>query len=160
MHDGGCLSLLLLQWELDLHGLHADEAIQALQARIALLQDIARDLMEQLRFSMVKDPAAVQMQPNKGSNSVTATSMHSSITGAHNTKQAVLTSLLMQEPEKVLWSQQLAATRQELRVIVGKGLHSSEGEPVLPRVVEQWLMHKGFKYVWRAGSLGVQLKVL
>jgi DNA-nicking Smr family endonuclease len=77
-----------------------------------------------------------------------------------NKKQAVLTSMLLPDASMLSWEQQLAAMRQELRVIVGKGLHSSGGEASLPRVVEQWLQQHKYRYLHRGGCIGVQLSLL
>ena len=46
----------------------------------------------------------------------------------------------------------LLAGRRVLRVIVGKGLHSSGGEASLPRVVEAWLLEQGYR--WEGGWAG------
>lgn len=138
-----CVCLYILQWELDLHGLHVGEALTALQERVELLQDLAGDLRKQVY-------AAQHHQGVLGSSTV-----------AGDTRRAVLTSLFLPDGQGVLsWEQQLAAMRQELRVIVGKGSHSRGGEASLPRVVEQWLLQHGFKHTWRGGCIGVQLKLL
>lgn len=156
MVPGRVCCCCVLQWELDLHGLHVSEALQALQERVQLLQDIAGDVRKQM-------PA--QQQPNH-MQSAQHMKQHGTPTGGINSaaasskKQAVLKSLLLPENEVLSWEQQLAAMRQELRVIVGKGLHSSGGEASLPRVVEQWLMQHGYRYIWRGGCIGVSLKLL
>lgn len=107
-----------------------------------LLTDISQDLKKQSAMQ----PAALAAGG-------------AGLPAAGNTKQNVLTSLLLPGGD-VSWGQQLAAMRQELRVIVGKGLHSSGGEASLPRVVEQWLLQRGYKYVWREGFINVQLRLL
>lgn len=143
-----------LQWELDLHGLHVAEALQALHARVELLQEVAQDLKQQVTASAntLAAPAVDRQQPQ---------SQQAIASGAGTSrKQAVLTSLLLPDEQVLSWEQQLAALRQELRVIVGKGLHSSGGEASLPRAVEQWLLQRRYKYIWRGGCIGVQLKLL
>lgn len=135
-----------VQWELDLHGLHVTEALQALAERVQLLSDISQDLRKQ---------SAVQPAASRGSPAAGV----AGFPAVGNTKQTVLTSLLLPGGD-VTWGQQLAAMRQELRVIVGKGLHSSGGEASLPRVVEQWLLQRGYKYIWREGFINVQLRLL
>lgn len=167
------LLAFVLQWELDLHGLHVSEAIHALQERVQLLQDIAGDLRQQLavqQYAQHNQQQQSQLSPlqqqHKASSMVGTTRGQipaagiSSPAAAGNKKQAVLTSLLFPDGGVLSWEQQLSAMRQELRVIVGKGLHSSGGEASLPRVVEQWLLQHGYRYIWRGGCIGVQLKLL
>lgn len=106
-----------------------------------LLQDLAGDLRQQVYAAQHEGPV--------GSSAV-----------AGDTRRVVLTSLFLPDGRMLSWEQQLAAMRQELRVIVGKGSHSRGGEASLPRVVEQWLLQHGFKHTWRGGCIGVQLKLL
>ncbi|EFJ44740.1 hypothetical protein VOLCADRAFT_95112 [Volvox carteri f. nagariensis] len=80
----------LSEWELDLHGLHAAEAVEQLMPTATVRQ------------APVVDTAAATAK--------------------------------------------LLAARRVLRVIVGKGLHSSRGEASLPRVVESYLIDKGYRY--------------
>lgn len=156
-----------------MHGLHVSEAIHALQERVQLLRDIAGDLKKQLavqQSSQYNQQQQMQLSPlqqqHKASSMVGTVwgQIHaggvSSTAAAGNKRQAVLTSLLLPDGGVLSWEQQLSAMRQELRVIVGKGLHSSGGEASLPRVVEQWLLQHGYRYIWRGGCMGVQLKLL
>jgi hypothetical protein len=48
--------------------------------------------------------------------------------------------------------------RQSLRVIVGQGIHSSGGQPTLPRVVVAALDVACYKYFDKAGAVTVELK--
>lgn len=111
------------------------EALAALSARITLLQELVHDLRQQAAGSA----------------------------GAGG-RQAVLTSLLLSDaPQRaaaVPWQQQLTAQRQELRVIVGKGTHSRNGEACLPRAVEAYLQEHKHRYLPRGGAIGVLLKLL
>lgn len=45
-----------------------------------------------------------------------------------------------------------------LRVVVGRGAHSSGGEASIPRVVESWLAAAGHRYSLRGGSIDVHLR--
>lgn len=158
------VALPCLQWELDLHGLHVNEALQSLQERMQLLRDIAQDLRKTAAVSAAAGSAPAQASPAAagGREHVRpAAPLHGAARPAGgSTTQAVLTSLLLPAGGVLPWEQQLAAMRQELRVIVGKGLHSSGGEASLPRVVEQWLLRQGYKYIWREGTISVQLRLL
>lgn len=155
-----CCFTVLLQWELDLHGLHVAEALSALQARVQLLKELAQDIKrQQLPAAPSASSIAVASTPDN-----TSARQGAGVAAGRapvTSRQAVLTSLLLQDDHIGLtWEQQLAALRQELRVIVGKGLHSAGGEASLPRVVEQWLLQHGYRYIWRGGCIGVQLKLL
>ncbi|KAL4436811.1 hypothetical protein ABPG75_003950 [Micractinium tetrahymenae] len=86
--------------ELDLHGLHATEAVAALQRRLHLLH------------SLLADPATAAALPG----------------------------------------------RPALRVVVGRGAHSSGGEASIPRVVESHLRGAGLRFSPRLGALDVQLR--
>jgi hypothetical protein len=152
---------LLLQWELDLHGLHVNEALAALQERVQLLQDIAQDLRKHMSAQQqLQHEPRPQLHKLAPSGTGALQGLVAATNGASSTKQAVLTSLLLPTDSVLSWEQQLSAVRQELRVIVGKGLHSSGGEASLPRVVEQWLLQHGYRYVWRGGCIGVNLRLL
>ena len=48
--------------------------------------------------------------------------------------------------------------RQSLRVIVGRGIHSSGGQPTLPRVVAHALDAAGYTFFDREGVLTMELK--
>ena len=78
-----------------------------------LLSDITQDLRKQ---------SAVQQAHSRGPPAAGSPGLPA----GGNTKQTVLTSLLLPGGD-LSWGQQLAAMRQELRVIVGKGLHSTLG---------------------------------
>ncbi|KAK9817071.1 hypothetical protein WJX72_009044 [[Myrmecia] bisecta] len=85
----------LVLLELDLHGLHAQEAIHALQLRLQLLESQTGD-------------SQIRLQP--------------------------------------------------LRVIVGRGNHSSEGEASLPRVVASYLTGANYRFNVKGGALDITLK--
>ena len=100
-------------FELDLHGLHSQEAVAALEHRITLLNDL------------LSDPATAAAAAAAGGAG----------SGAGG-----------------------AAVRR-LRVVVGRGLHSSGGEASIPRVVHSHLAAAGLR--WRpagAGAVDVQLR--
>lgn len=138
-----------------------NEALAALQERVQLLQDIAQDLRKQMsaQQQLQHEPRS-QVHKHAPGGTGTLQGLVAASNGASSTKQAVLTSLLLSTDSLSSWEQQLSAMRQELRVIVGKGLHSSGGEASLPRIVEQWLLQHGYRYVWRGGCIGVNLKLL
>ena len=99
--------------ELDLHGLHTQEATAAVDRRLQLLH------------SLLADPAtALALSSGTGGGSAAAP----------------------------------RSGRPTLRVVVGKGLHSSGGEASIPRVVESHLAAAGLKYTARGGAIDVQLR--
>lgn len=51
-----------------------------------------------------------------------------------------------------------AAARSRLRVVVGRGAHSSGGEASIPRAVENHLKATGLRYHQRLGAIDVQLR--
>ncbi|KAF8067268.1 hypothetical protein HT031_002315 [Scenedesmus sp. PABB004] len=67
-------------------------------------------------------------------------------------QQALLLSAQPGQPH------QQAAARRGLRVITGKGTHSSDGDASLPRAVAGWLSERGFCFEARGGALEVRLK--
>lgn len=144
-----------MQWELDLHGLHVSEAVQALAARLDLLQDVVHDLKQQAAAGPFDAAAAM--------SALAVTNESGGMDGARGSsrKQAVLSSLLLAADghEHVPWEQQCVVLRQELRVIVGKGHHSTNYEPSLPGAVEQYLQEHKYRYIHRGGCLGVLLKL-
>lgn len=89
-------------FELDLHGLHGQEATAALDQRLALLHGVLED-------------AATAAAAGGGAG-------------------------------------------HQLRVIVGRGVHSSEGEASLPRVVETHLAAGGYRSQRRGGAIDVPLR--
>lgn len=108
------LALFRSLLELDLHGLHAQEATAAVDRRLQLLH------------SLLADPA-------------TALALSSGAAGGSAAAPR--------------------SSRPTLRVVVGKGLHSSGGEASIPRVVESHLAAAGMKYTARGGAIDVQLHV-
>jgi hypothetical protein len=98
-------------FEIDLHGLHAQEATAALDRRLALLH------------SLLADPAA-------------AAAVAGSSSGGAGSR---------------------GPPPRHLRVVVGRGVHSSGGEASLPRVVEGHLRAAGRRFQQRAGALDVAL---
>jgi hypothetical protein len=60
---------------------------------------------------------------------------------------------------RLLESQRLAhSDKRMLRVIVGKGSHSTGGEPILQRSTQNHLLGKSYKYELRGGMLIVHPK--
>ncbi len=104
--------------ELDLHGLHSQEATAALDRRLQLLH------------SLLADPA-------------TAPALASTVSSSGSLGGAAA------PPRN---------GRLTLRVVVGRGLHSSGGEASIPRVVESHLAAAGLKYQARGGAIDVQLR--
>lgn len=96
-------------FELDLHGLHAQEATAALDRRLALLH------------GLLAEPA---------------------------TAAAAAAGAPASRPRAGL----------QLRVVVGRGAHSSAGEARVPRVVENHLKAAGHRYQARVGAIDVQLR--
>lgn len=45
-----------------------------------------------------------------------------------------------------------------LRVIVGRGNHTSDGESSLPRVIENYFISNGYKYEVRGGKIDVRVQ--
>jgi hypothetical protein len=133
------------QWELDLHGLHVQEALHALQQRLQLLQDIVQDLAAQ--------PAAAAAPAGPADEEAHQVSRPA---GSSSSRKQVLTQLLLSDDQPLHVRQ--AAMSQQLRVIVGKGNNSSAGEASLPRAVEQWLADAQYKYVIRPGVVDVKLR--
>lgn len=126
-------------FELDLHGLHTGEALAALERRLALLQSVVHD-------------AAMQPQdgPARGQNLAASEGKGA----AQSRTQAGGVA----EPLRVVTAAApLVKGRAQLRVIVGRGTHSSGGEASLPRAVEGRLTQLGYRYVRGTGALDVQL---
>lgn len=134
------------QWELDLHGLHVREALSALQQRLQLLDEVITDMLGQQPAASGPGRPAHQ-QPQQGAAALGA-------------RQRVLEQLLLADPGDLAWRQQQQASRQELRVIVGRGTHSANGEASLPAAVCAFLDSAGWKYVRRAGALDVKVRRL
>jgi hypothetical protein len=95
-----------------LHGLHAKEATDALDRRIALLQ------------GLLAEPAACAAAAAGAARS------HGLRAGQHT----------------------------QLRVVVGRGKHSSGGEASIPRVIENHLKAAGYRYQHRLGAIDVQIR--
>lgn len=139
----------VVQWELDLHGLHVREALSALQQRLELLDAVIADGMLGQQGQLGQQPAAASGPGRPGQQAQ-----------ALGARQRVLAQLLLTEPGDIAWQQQQAAARQELRVIVGRGTHSANGEASLPAAVCAFLDEAGWRYVRRAGALDVKLRRL
>jgi DNA-nicking Smr family endonuclease len=115
---------------LDLHGLHSKEALQALQQRLDLLQELLLDVMN------------VRSSGNASSSSI----IDPGLSGFGSGQQLLEFQRLSRLPV--------------LRVIVGKGNHSTGGEATLPRAVEHYLIDAQYKHVLRGGAIEVKLKRL
>ncbi|GFR47264.1 hypothetical protein Agub_g8951 [Astrephomene gubernaculifera] len=129
----------LSEWQLDLHGLHADEALQALARRISALE---------LGSAASSTAATARASAGGvGGNAAAGSSMagtSSNITNSNSDRSS---------------SSRALASRRVLQVIVGRGLHSSGGEASLPRVVQAYLLQQGYKFTAaRAGLVEVQLR--
>lgn len=120
-------------FQLDLHGLHATEAVAALDRRLELLQSVLQD-------------AALQAQPSqrggRGGAAAAAQQQQGPLRPAGSAALGVLP----------------AGGRWELRVVVGRGAHSSGGEASIPRAVEGRLAALGYRFERRTGALDVQLR--
>jgi hypothetical protein len=104
------------QWELDLHGLHISEALEALAQRL--------DAVEAHWTAQQQQQAQAQQQP-----------------GARQPGGGAA-------PPR----------RATLRVIVGRGTHSSGGEASLPRAVAGWLADAGLSHRLAGGAIDVALR--
>ncbi|KAF6254442.1 hypothetical protein COO60DRAFT_321184 [Scenedesmus sp. NREL 46B-D3] len=140
-------------WQLDLHGLHVGEALQALQQRLELLQGMVQDLTAHPQSAAAA--AAAPSGPEGEEDHLTGSSAAATTSSSSSRKHALM-QLLLTEDQPLHVRQ--AALRQQLRVIVGKGKHSSAGEASLPRAVEQWLGDALYKYAVRPGAIDVKLK--
>lgn len=130
----------LSEWELDLHGLHAREALEALARRLQSLQASVNAAAAQANgYGKLATHASKGKIAAPGGGA--AAPPGPSVAGNGPLEGAAL-----------------LAKRRVLRVIVGKGLHSSGGEASLPRVVEGFLLSNGYKYTPRAGHVEVQLR--
>ncbi|GLC33282.1 hypothetical protein PLESTB_000351100 [Pleodorina starrii] len=132
----------LSEWELDLHGLHVQEAIEALTKRIAALE-----LVVATAAAAPKAPARQQQQRRRLPDG-----------GAPAGASATAASPQRQQATDAAAIAKLLVARRVLRVIVGKGLHSSGGEASLPRVVEGHLLERGYRFTRYAGVIEVQLR--
>lgn len=121
---------MAVQWELDLHGLHSKEALQALQQRLDLLHELLHDVMSLRSTGHASTASSVNLGLSKNGS------------GQQLLESSHVSRLLA------------------LRVIVGKGNHSSGGEATLPRAVEHYLIDAQYKYVLRGGAIEVKLKRL
>lgn len=109
----------------------------ALERRLALLQSVLQD-------------ATAQRQDGRRAAAKPA---HSARVGGPAGAQAGL------QPAGAAGPSVLPAnTRWELRVITGRGAHSSGGEASIPRAVEARLVELGYKFVRRTGALDVLLR--
>jgi hypothetical protein len=139
-----CPFIICLQWKLDLHGLHISEALAALEQRLAQLS------------------AALSLKPG-------TTNPWQDSRGCYNTSNTphskesdigdISTTARGQQHQQYMGLQGTTQSKkqQRLSVIVGRGLHSSEGEGSLPRRVETWLLDHGFRYKSGVGSIEVSV---
>ncbi|GAQ90278.1 smr (Small MutS Related) domain-containing protein [Klebsormidium nitens] len=121
-------------WEIDLHGLHANEAVLALAAR---LEELEAEL-----FALLSSPAgSIPSGGNAPWSGVTAPSVSS---GGRKASEGV---------PKV---SEFPSFRKELMVITGLGNHS-KGGPTLPSIVSSFLTESGYLFRQaRAGVLAVR----
>eukprot|EP00879_Flechtneria_rotunda_P019894 GHRR01020910.1.p1 GENE.GHRR01020910.1~~GHRR01020910.1.p1 ORF type:complete len:314 (+),score=103.59 GHRR01020910.1:138-944(+) len=143
-------------WELDLHGLHIKEALQALQQRLQLLQCLVQELMHSSAVQRAVQGSQLQDGYINSNGHSHGSSAGAVAGGLYTSRQQLLAQLCLSVDQSQ--HAQLAAARQELTVIVGKGNHSSRGEASLPRAVEGWLIDAQYKYTWKGGAIDVKLK--
>ncbi|KAF3617086.1 putative T-complex protein 1 subunit gamma-like [Capsicum annuum] len=108
------------QWTLDLHGLHAKEAVQALQEHL-----------QKIESRVTQNPAAHMNQVNLKTDAGAAVSVESSgrIDVENESKGRPLNK---QRPAF-------------LEVITGKGIHS-RGQAALPMAIRSFLVENGYRY--------------
>ncbi|GLI65623.1 hypothetical protein VaNZ11_009193 [Volvox africanus] len=166
MNEGRQLS----EWELDLHGLHAAEAVEALARRIKALEE--GSALAAAAVAAAAAPVATagaelsgggggggggstkrrmqQQRRTVGSDgSAVAAAAAAAATAEHKAPADVAAAAA---------TAKLLASGRVLRVIVGKGLHSGGGEASLPRVVKNFLLDRGYRFIPRPGVIEVQLR--
>ena len=131
-----------LQWKLDLHGLHISEAIAAVEKRLTELANI--------------DLGAVhQLAPPQNINQATGTYNNTRSNMAHQQQQQ--RQNVLHPAGQSMRNGNASWVKQRLSVVVGRGVHSSEGEASLPRSVEAWLLDHGYRFKSGFGSIEVSL---
>ncbi|KAK4353555.1 hypothetical protein RND71_025749 [Anisodus tanguticus] len=108
------------QWTLDLHGLHATEAVQALHEHL-----------QKIESQMIQNRAAHMNQVNLKPSFGAAVSIESS--GRIDAENENKGSLLNKQRPAFL------------EVITGKGIHS-RGQAALPMAIRSFLMENGYRY--------------
>ncbi|GIL62000.1 hypothetical protein Vafri_16328 [Volvox africanus] len=164
MNEGRQLS----EWELDLHGLHAAEAVEALARRIKALEHGSAGAAAAVAAAATTPSAAAgaDLSGGGGGGSTRRQMQQKRRTvGSHSSavtaEAAVAVAAEHKAPADVAAAAataKLLASGRVLRVIVGKGLHSSGGEASLPRVVKNFLLDRGYRFIPRAGVIEVQLR--
>ncbi|XP_073385932.1 polyadenylate-binding protein-interacting protein 7 isoform X2 [Physcomitrium patens] len=116
---GGTASI----WSIDLHGLHATEAVMALQERLTHLEkELAKDRAFIYRSQRVPGPPLEVKGQGSGVKELNSKEEHSSPLAASR-----------------------AVVKNELSVITGVGRHS-KGGPSLPLAVRNFLLSHGYKF--------------
>ena len=133
------------QWRLDLHGLHADEAVQALKRRLQWLDSLLADQHGSVIYPV---PHALQSLP-LNSRSGEQNLLTRSLMGQHVNEKGVVTPG-GSNPRHSLGVRFLS-------VIVGRGHHSSFGEAVLPRTIATYLTQEGYTFLWREGTIDIPI---
>ncbi|GIM11344.1 hypothetical protein Vretimale_14865 [Volvox reticuliferus] len=169
MNEGRQLS----EWELDLHGLHAAEAVETLAQRIKSLEGgstrpVATAAGAPAGPATAAATAATGLSSSgsstKGQMQQQRTPIGSGGGGGGGSTAAAAAVAVSAEPTApadvaaAAATAKLLASGRVLRVIVGKGLHSSGGEASLPRVVKNFLLDRGYRFTPRAGVIEVQLR--
>jgi hypothetical protein len=153
-----CCSL----FELDLHGLHASEAVAALDRRLDLLQGILRDAALQPQdLARAGAGAAGTAKMGGGRGQAARIACGWNPRGPAGQAAPPEAAGLPMLPAGAAGRSVLpagAGGRWELRVIVGRGAHSSGGEASIPRAVEARLAALGYQFIMRTGALDVQLR--
>lgn len=127
-------------WHLDLHGLHASEAVAALESRLALLEQRLANDHRLGAGASTSSPLEEAVGHNQGSEFQAASS--------HRQQQ-----LQQDSTHKVF------QTSKQLSIITGIGAHS-QGGPTLPSAVKSFLINNGYKLEEpRAGVVSVRPKL-
>ncbi|GAB4821151.1 hypothetical protein N2152v2_008197 [Parachlorella kessleri] len=155
-------------FELDLHGLHAAEAVAALMRRLELLQQVLADatsrrLEEKRGRSRDSSSGRQPPAPARAAGSAVAAGAAEAAAAAEGGAAggAGAPPLRPASPAQPsgLSGRVPATGRWELQVVVGRGAHSSGGEATIPRAVEARLAELGYKFERRgAGALDVALR--
>ena len=131
-----------LQLKLDLHGLHISEAISALEQRLTELAGIQLGAVHQL-------------PPLQNINQATGTYNNTRSNMAHQQQQQ--RQNMLHPAGQSTRNGNASWVKQRLSVVVGRGLHSSQGEASLPRSVEAGLLDHGYRFKIGFGSIEVSV---
>jgi len=162
----------LSQFELDLHGLHATEAVEALDRRLVLF------FCAMFTLASGKHTAVYHMHLDHLALIIACLPACDKMIWLHFECQVLSLSPVQMQKEsfgkasrtglnrcllrRLLCLGQLQHHSQasKLRVIVGRGNNSSGGEASLPRVVESHLLQRNMNYITGQGIITVYLRGL